>query len=357
VSAHAEFSVGFNQAWLKNNYARSWTDGWDEDEARTILRLTAKAGGTVLRMWIFEGLIPGGVAWNNDVAVALDPRVPRNLDRFLTLAREEGVKVAFALFNGNMVAEMKIENKHLRGRWINLLHEQDGAGVAFRKNVLRPVLDVLRRHEESIELIDLVNEADALFGKGFKENILDHGWDTVNAFACRWRDFIRNEGLETPVTVSLGWPGLFPFWPAAVDQLLEGRLKTSCVDVFVLHLYNDRGEIPHCKKIAEFRQSTGKKLFLGEFGQSQLNKRYSDSGQTRLTENFIPNARRCGMDGAWAWRLKDERPGDNSEARFSYWTFGGPRPALEAFRRCAAEPDIRRPNPRRPEQDSAKLAE
>lgn len=346
---HRSFSLGYNQGWFGNAYGASWMSGFRQTEAREMLQLAARGGARTLRMWLLEGKTPEGLIWEGARAKGIDPRYLAKLDRFLEMAHEEGVKIAFALFNGNMPAEIedllkqaktpkaKRQAEQIKQRWVDIFNEQNGAGVAFRQNVLMPLLDVMQRHESTVVLIDLVNEIDALTGKGFHTTPFLQGWKSAAAFACRWHQVIHDYGVETPVTVSLGWPGLLTQWSSGEDDLLAGRIPHACMDVFVTHLYNDRGDVPRCKDLQRLRARSGKPLILGEFGQGVLNRRYDDKFQARLTERFVRNAYRCGFDAAWAWRLKDERPGENPEARYSYWAFGKPRPAFETIKKLSDE--------------------
>ncbi len=129
------------------------------------------------------------------------------------------------------------------------------------------------------------------------------------------------KGAPSPVTASLGWGD-------AETRFFSGFLSDSCLDFYDLHYYNDAGYIAGCSEFKKLARE-GVWLQLGEFGQ--LSESFDDQLQSYVTQKFLTSAKNCGFRGALAWRLEDYRPGENPEARYSFMSFGKPRPALEVF--------------------------
>jgi endo-1,4-beta-mannosidase len=326
------FVMGFNQAWLRNAYGSQWTRAFDETEARRMLKGTASLGGTVLRMWLFEGLGFEGVIWDDDPSkstygyggtrtrpTGFDPVKLANIERFLTIAEEEGVAVYLTLFDANMYSQNNPAKEKRQNEWWNVLNGKYGAEDGFHKAVLGPILNVISRHRQAVFGFDLVNEVNALVRKNWFEN----GWEGARRFVSSWRSFIRSSVPDMPVTASFGHHD-------AVTVLLARRLPPSIVDFYDFHVYNNSGSIPSARLMKSAAGYLGKPIYLGEFGQKSA--AYDDALQSRVLKQFVENARACGLAGVLAWRLSDNRPGNNAEARFSFEAFGKWRPAALVFK-------------------------
>lgn len=343
--AQSPWVAGFNQAWIQSAYASQWTESWNEAEAERMIRSTHELGGSVLRMWIFEGTSPDGVFWDgsdNDHAgtsqrtrpTGIDPRMTTNLRRFMELAVRHQVKIYWTLFDGNFYLFNNGPGAPARrNEWWNLYNDDFGTGSAFRQNVLTPVLDTLRPFRQNIFGIDLVNEVNPLV----RENFFRGGWAGCSEFARQWRALVK-ERLDVPVTASFGHHD-------AVSAMLARGLTPDVVDFYDFHVYDDHGTIPSSRAITQFMRQTGRPVYLGEFGQSS--KSFDDTLQVQVTEKFMRGSFDAGLSGCFAWRLSDVRPGHNPEARHSYEASGKWRPAAETFRRVAGEL-ARRPLPPTP---------
>lgn len=118
-------------------------------------------------------------------------------------------------------------------------------------------------------------------------------------------------------------------WGFAIWELLREPLSGQDVDFFDVHVYGDDPKLVQCDDLRRFSRKTGRKIYLGEFGQSS--KAFDDFVQMKITQGYLSEAKRCGLAGAFAWRLSDVRPGFNPEARFSYEAYGRLRPAFKTF--------------------------
>lgn len=331
------FVAGFNQAWLGTAYGNGWLRGFDEAEARRLLAATRTFGGSVLRMWLFEGLTPEGVIWDGDPArsawdyagkrtrpTGLDPAKVAAVERFLVLAEEEGVAVYFTFFDGNIYAFDAPHKDRRRDEWWNVLNDDYGAGTGFLTTVVAPLAEVWARHPSAVFGLDLCNEINALV----KNDWFRDGWDGARRFVGRWRAFVRRRA-PIPVTASFGHHD-------AVDRLLDGSLSAGTVDFLDFHAYDDEGRIRREAAVASFVRSSRLPVVLGEFGQKS--SAFDSELQSRSTVAFLTRSRRLGLAGALAWRLSDIRPGHNAEARLSFEAFGRWRPAAAAFRSAVTGP-------------------
>jgi hypothetical protein len=328
------FVTGFNQAWLHGFYGSQWVNHFDAIEARRLMTACKANGGLVFRMWLFEGLDPEGVVWDQKPQVkdpkrarvrptGIDQRKLENLGRFLGIAEEVGVKVYLTLFDANICTFSSPDFDARKDEWWNVLNDEYGAGEGFRKNVVKPLLAVVAQHRSAVFGLDLCNEINAWVTHFWFKG----GWAGARQFVTVWRGFIRGQ-VAVPVGASLGWLD-------AVPALLVPQLPPSLVDFYDFHVYGDGGKIPLAGKVQAFARTCGRPVYLGEFGQ--LSKAYDDPLQVKVTAAFVRAARAVGLAGAFAWRLSDIRPGNNPEARFSFEAFGKWRPAMATFRQVSAE--------------------
>lgn len=339
MDAKASMQTGFNQAWFKNDYGQQWLDhSYDPVEVDHMLTLLKNSGGNILRVWLFEGYTTSAIEWNKEGRpVALRPEFTKNLKDFLFRAKAHGVQAYLTLLSSTLQFE---GSEHIRRPyWYKMLNNHDGFRDEFKRVVLAPLLDtlVLPEFKGVIYGIDLVNEIDLYV----MENMFEREWYGTNEFICDFRNEIQARATiaqsPLPVTASIGWPWI-PFRSrGAINILLDPNPHPSCVDFWDVHLYNNLGEVPRCEEVRALAKNFNKKIILGEFGQWQLFRAFDDEVQTQLTKNFLNNARDCGLSAALAWRLKDERPGHNPEARFSYFHNGQTRPAYQEFVTFRAE--------------------
>lgn len=331
ATANGGFLFGFNQAWMGNHYGSQWTKSWDEAEARRILDLCAAAGGKVLRMWLFEGLSNEGITWDGTPTIRTRPTGISqakldHIETFLRLAGERGIRIYLTFFDGNIHSFDKGESgRRRRDEFHNVLNDKYGAGTAYREKVLAPLLEVVARHRDAVFAIDLMNEINSLVTcydwKIFeKARWFRHGWTSARTFVRTWRAFIR-ERVDVPVTASFGYP-------RALRTMKAEVLPPEIVDFYDIHLYDSDGEVPDLRA---FIRKTGRKVYLGEFGQGHSAKR-NDGTQSRSLRLFVRNARAAGLSGAFPWRLSEP----DGSAPYSFTAGDGtPRPALAVFRELA----------------------
>lgn len=321
---NSAFSIelGFNQAWLKNNYAHQWIN-YDHNESERIIQMAKDANASILKMWLFEGASTEGLSWNKKIPTQLSSTYIKNLEHFIQTAQDNNIQLSFALFDGNIISKNSFAE--YKSRWWNLLNNEYNTADYFLKNIIHPVISLLNRYPNIVTQIDLVNEINALNGPYFiYRKMFKGGWKGLNKFVCKWSKFIKkNTRYKVDVTASFGWGN-------AVNTVISDHLTASCIDFYEIHLYNNSGYIPRCLNLKAFSVRKKKPIQLGEFGQKS--KSYNDELQTQNLVNFITNAKKCGITKALAWRLSDIRPGNNRESRFSFESFDKPRPAYFVFK-------------------------
>jgi endo-1,4-beta-mannosidase len=316
TKAQAEFYAGFNQAWIFNRYGSQWVSGFDEKEFHRTIKLTKEAGGNLLRFWLFEAHQSESLIWENGKAVRLNPIFVNNLRKVLAIAKEENVKLNLTLLDGNM-GGWKPPSQENKNFWWDLLNDKNGVRADFIENIYLPLLETISdpSYKNIMLQLDLANEINALTHQSNEFKFIDK-WFGANKMICDFYQAKKNFRLAKHIqyTASVGWGN-------AAENILAQHPWPDCVDFFDFHVYSDGGDIPYCKELVAYARSKGKKIVLGEFGQSLGFS--SDSLQAAATRNFLKNALSCGLDGALAWRLAEP----DSSAYLSFEKNGRLRPA------------------------------
>jgi hypothetical protein len=327
VAAEGSFRTGFSQGWIDNGstpshgYSVGFSDAaFDEAETRRLLRLTKEAGGDVFRLWLFEGSALNQIKMDSaGRPIGIQEYVLKNYRRTLEIAKEEGVQIYLTLFDAN-INHFDGKNKAMRDRYWNILNDKYGHGTAFRENVLAPVLKATPEGS-ALFGVDLVNEANVFVG-GYRkvDPLFEGGWSGANRFAKSWGDFVRKSGNRA--TMSLGWHD-------APKNLLRGKLDLNNLDFIDLHHYSDDGKIPNCAALASMARAKGKPIYLGEFGHAR--ESIDEPLQARVTQAYLDQAKACGFEGAFAWRLSEIKGGASKDERFAFESKGVKRSAYKVL--------------------------
>ena len=134
-------TLGYNQGWIEGGYGHDLTDRFDAGAWERVLRRTREGGGSVLRVWLLEGKALEGVVWSGHRPMGVEPALLANVRSLVSLAEREGVRIYWALLDGNWPAHW---DKGLDfDRQFNVYNDTFGYGRLFRERVLGPILDVL----------------------------------------------------------------------------------------------------------------------------------------------------------------------------------------------------------------------
>jgi hypothetical protein len=315
--ARADVTLGWNQAWLEGAYGHDLTTQWDEVAWRRVLHRTHENGGTVLRVWLFEGLPKQGIVWSGTRAVGVDPTYLAHVGDLCRLAREEGVRIYWTALSGNWPANWP------RGtldsfRHYNLISDKYGEGRSWRETALGPVLDVIARNLDATWALDLMNEVQGSVRTWFWSD----GWTGARRYMRDTSDFVHARVPGLRVTASSGHH-------TAASDVLAGRFDGVGLDFLDVHVYTDSPSIPDGPALAEYARQRGRAIIVGEAGH--LSERTDAPLQARVLRGILEDARRLGFAAVFPWRL-EEAPG----ARFSFFDGDVPRPALAVMRDFAA---------------------
>ena len=325
VAARAgTLQVGFNQAWFQDHYGTQYLDGvYDEAEVVRIFKLTRSSGARELRLWFFESLDFPMLEWMGNRISGPRPDFVKNVIRMMRLAKAEGISIYMTLLDAQVYRPDRVPARD-RARFQYLLTR---AGFQeFLSRAVVPLFQAIRDAglEGVISKVDLMNEGDAAVDR------FAFGWKDASRFLCQGRSALRQvPGYENvPVTFSVRLSRVLPLPPG----FLEARGAMACADFLDFHSYSNEGGIASCAWVKRYADQKIRPVILGEFGQSYFNHRFDDSLQVENTRAYLRSAEACGFSAALAWRLSDIRPGVNPEARYSFETDSGVRPAFEVIR-------------------------
>lgn len=311
---------GYNIAWWGTAYGHQWNDGsFSKDKVIELLKLAKAGDAELVRIWLFEDSNQWQFELNEEgIPIALRPEFIPNLIFFLRECKKLGIRANLTLFDGNAYHISRLPEGPKRAWWWNVINDRYSMGTWFLKNIVSPVLDAIEKEglKESVAQIEIMNEMDA----AVKYNMFANKWMSAGSMACQWKHALKKRKID--FGVSVGHHG-------AEKHYMNGDLPLHCSDYLDLHVYNDTGEIPNCEWFSKMALK-GLRFQLGEFGQKAA--RFDDELQKKVTSAFLSNAKQCGFESALAWRLEDERPGHNREARHSYTVFGDVRPAYHTLR-------------------------
>lgn len=318
--ASTRIMKGYNIAWWGTAYGHQWNDGsFSQKKVRELLDLAKRGNAEILRIWLFEN----GDQWQFEMGedgnpVALKDEFIPNVIYFLKECEKRGLKVNLTVFDGNSFPHERMPESKLRAWWWNVLNNKYDMGTWVLRNMIDPLFDAIQEEDlqGTVAQVEIMNEIDA----AVKYDIFEHDWTSAAAFTCQWYRVFKQR--HTTYGVSVGHGG-------AQKHLINGDLPASCSDYQDLHVYNDSGAIPECDWFSK-QAAKGRRFQLGEFGQK--NPAFDDELQKTLTARFLNSAVQCGFQSALAWRLEDERPGHNREARHSYTAFGETRPAFQVLK-------------------------
>jgi hypothetical protein len=320
--ADQKFTVGYNQAWFHGDYGSDLTGRFDPIYVDLTFQKIALAGGSVVRIWLFEGEEKEGLVFTQATRTAgVKPEFLDNIETLCRLAGDHRLKIYFTVFDGNW---FWAKGTHAANVHYNILNNRFGEGDSFEWHALGPVLDVLSRYQDVVFALDLMNEVEGSLAKWFWPD----AWIGARKWIRKTAAFVKGRAPWLRVTASAGWA-------TGASDLAGGFFDGLGLDFYDLHLYNDEGRIPFAFPLRVLSWRAGRQIVLGEFGQKAA--RVDDDLQRRVTAAFLANARRLGFAAALGWRFDDERPNDPSFVpSLSYLRNGQPRPAVDEMVKAAA---------------------
>lgn len=308
--------VGLNQAWLPGGFGTDLTSTFDEAKWREAIKRTHDAGGSILRVWLFEGQPGQGIQWDAGdphKPTGVDPKLVENVRTVCKLAAEEHVRLYWTAQDGNWPNYWdKKKTVDVERMW-NVDSDKYGFGKEWDEKVLGPVVDAIAERKDALYGLDLLNEAEGMV----ENHAWADGWTGARAYLSRQAKFVHARAPGTKVSASAGWG-------TAAGDILAGHFDGLGLDFLDVHVYTDSGKIPDGKKLAEHARKQGLSIIVGEAGQSS--KDVDPKLQAKVLRELLEDAASHGFSAVLAWQLTDE------EKRFAFYDGDQPRPAIQVLR-------------------------
>lgn len=314
---HQSFLVGYNQAWFGMAYASDLTTSFDLAYVRQTLDGINKAGGHIVRLWLFEGMQGVTLGQFAPQSKSVSPAMLANVDTVLTEARARGLWVYVTALNAN---DMPQASGPTRDFYYNLVNDKYGEGAAFQTNVLAPMLAVLDKHQDVVWGLDLVNEIAAARQRAFWPDLVND----ARSFIQRIATFVHSKSPWLKVTSSAGWDG-------AQYDISGGFFSGLGLDFYDLHVYADSGTYDGASAVCTRAQQDGVPVILGELGQKTMSE--DDALQQSATQTFLTNAKALCFKAGLPWRY------DAAEATWNFVRKDGTfRPAVSVMQSFGSMP-------------------
>lgn len=320
--ASENFEVGFNIAWVGENYGHQWTKrSFSPQEIKKDLDLAQKAKASLVRIWLFEGKKFEQFKLNKQgLPVELKTEFIPNIIFFLSEAKKRNLKVNLTLFDSNAFEDEFARQTTRSIWWHNFFNQKYDVTKTFFDDMLHPLFNSIKKNNlsQTVSQVELVNEIDGLV----KLNAFDNDWENVEALMCQTHEWFKERNFAYGASV-----GHFKAYKLIIDQ----KISSACVDYYDLHLYNDEGSIPNCQDFLAL-EAQGIKLQLGEFGQKTASADLNI--QATISYNFLTNAKKCGFKSALGWKLDDIRKRADIENYLSFVNKdNSPRPAFYVMKK------------------------
>ncbi len=226
--------------------------------------------------------------------------------------RYHGLKLYVTALNGNDMATAV--GMPLQSYFSNLLNNY-WERLAFKYNVLGPLLDVLNANQDVIYGLDLINEIEAPLNAGY----FPTSWLGARDFIQDMAAFVKWKSPWLPVISSAGYGN-------AVLEVTLGLFSGLGLNSYDVHVYADWGQYPGMTWLCNKVSADGIPIILGEYGQkSQI---VDDTLQYWTTAYFLYGAKTHCFSAALAWKYEDP-----NQPWFTYFTIADPtNPKAGPFR-------------------------
>jgi putative membrane protein len=334
----AGFTVGYNEAWIENNYGNWLTSNplfgipsafpspftccANNSTLSAMLLGMGQGNAKVVRLFLFPAVqgirINTSVTSSTSTAVTMTQGLTTdfltNLESIFQWIRQYNVnnntnlKLYITALNGADMNVVTASNNPTLHSYYQRLLSNSAEITAYDTLVLEPIIQLMSRYQDVVFAFDLINEIEGAINAGYIS------WSGA-------RTWISNAAYSINV--------LFPWLPVtstagygyAVQEVTYGFFTGLHLNFYDVHIYSDKGtysgQTALCSKVASDKLA----IILGEFGQ--YSSTASDSIQNTATTNFLKGAGSSCFSGALAWKYEST----SGEPWYSYLYVNLPVPS------------------------------
>lgn len=315
------FAVGYNEAWIENNYGNWLTSNplFNESSAFSIasgsalssmLLGMAEGNAQVIRVFLFPAV--QGININTTVT-SLTSSTPMtqgltsdsskssnftaNLGALLQWIRSYNkangtkLKLYFTALNGNDMNVVTASNNPTLHLYYQRLISNSYEIQAYETLVLAPILNVLNNFQDVVYGFDLINEIEGAINAGYFSN----NWTGARAWLASMAYAVTTSFPWLPVTSTAGYG-------TPVQEVTLGFFSGLHLNFYDVHIYSNTGTYSGQTALCTKVKADGFPIILGEFGQSSST--VSNNIQNTATAYFLDGAYSSCFSGALAWKYE-----------------------------------------------------
>ena len=322
------FTVGYNEAWIENNYGNwlasnplfSEPSGFignpTTSPVNTVFLGMANGNAKIVRIFLFPAV--QGIRIKTSASPqtqGLTGEFLGNLSTVFSWARNNHLKLYITALNANDANVATPSNYPALHTYYQNLFSNSVETNAYETLVLAPILSLMSQNKDVIYGFDLIDEIEAAINAGYFSNY----WIGARAWIQNMTTYVTSKASWLPVTSTAGWG-------YAVQEVTLGLFSRLGLNYYDVHIYSDSGQYSGQTVLCSKTKSDNLPIVLGEFGQKSTT--LSDTIQNTATIYFLYGAKLSCFSSALAWKYEA-----TNQPWFSYLYItsggglGGPRPA------------------------------
>jgi hypothetical protein len=326
------FTVGYNEAWIENNYG-NWlasnplfgeSSAFNSNPPNSLVNVFSgmvAGNAKIVRIFLFPALQGIALAGCPQGAPqCLTGEFLGNLTALFNGVRifnlsNPPIKLYITALNANDANVATSTNYPALHTYYQNLFSNSAAIHAYETTVLGPILGLMSQYKDVIYGFDLIDEIEAAINAGYFSDY----WIGARAWIQNMTRYVTSQASWLPVTSTAGWG-------YAVQEVTFGLFSGLGLNFYDVHVYSDSGQYSGQTALCSKTKSDNLPIVLGEFGQKSTT--LSDAIQNTATTYFLYGAKLSCFSSALAWKYEA-----TSQPWFSYLYItsggglGGVRPA------------------------------
>jgi len=341
----AGFTVGYNEAWIENNYG-NWLASnplfhlssafpssfsppicANNSPLSAMLLGMGQGNAKVVRLFLFPAvqgiIINTSVTSPSSTAVTMTQGLTgeflTNLTSVFGCVRQynnknnTNLKLYITALNGPDMNVVTASNNPVLHLYYQRLLSNSAEIIAYDTLVLEPIIQLMSGYQDVVYAFDLINEIEGAINAGYISWSGARAWISNAAYAINHLPQPQFPWLP-PVTSTAGYG-------YAVQEVTFGFFRGINLNFYDIHVYTDTGTYSGQTYLCSQVASDKLPIILGEFGQHSSS--ISDSIQNTGAANFLMGASSSCFSGALAWKYE----GTSGEPWYSYLYVNLPVPS------------------------------
>lgn len=271
------FSVGYNEAWIENNYG-NWLasnplfgepSAFNGSLVGALFSGMAQGNAKIVRIFLFPAV--QGISINpsgSPQTQGLTNEFLGNLNTVFQLARSYNLKLYITALNANDMSAVTAENNPTLHTYYQNLTSNSAETNAYETLVLTPILKLMGSNQDVIYAFDLIDEIEAAINAGYFSN----DWLSARVWIQNMTEFVKSSTKlpSLPRTPPASWLPVTSTagWGYARQEITLGLFSGLGLDFYDLHFYADSGQYSGQSALCSKASADKVPIILGEYGQA-----------------------------------------------------------------------------------------